>query len=315
MHHDLAPLHSWLAAHHGIVTGRDLPALGLGHGDARTLVRAGHLVVVRRGIYRSPHVPLGRTQLMAAACLANPEAAIGFTTAGREWGFRRMAGAEVHVLVPHGSTPELPGIEVHRCRRIDAVDLAGRRGDGIRLTSPPRTLFDSGAVVPEDALASAIEQAIADRRCTIGTLMSTRARLFHPNRPGAQRFDAVLQGRPALRGAARSELERTVRAAIQLAGLPAPEVNAWFVLPNGERIRIDLAWPAWRLAVEVDHPFWHDREEEAARDKRRDRKLAVAGWLSLRISKLDVDVRLADAVSDIGAVLLQRGWVSTAGAA
>ena len=226
-----------------------------------------------------------------------------------------MRDERIHVLVPHGCSPDLPGVEVHRCRRIDPVDLAGRRPDGIRLTSPPRTLFDSAAYLPEDVAASAIEQALADHRCTIVTLMSTMTRLHHPNRPGARRFEAVLLGRPALRGAARSELERSVRAAIAAAGLPAPQVNTWFRLPGVGKVQIDLAWPEWTLAVEVDHPFWHDREAEAARDKRRDRKLAVAGWLPLRISKADVDRRLADAVEDLGAVLRQRGWTPTDSAA
>lgn len=312
MRRDLAALHAWLPSHHGVVTGRNLPHLGLTHGDVRSLVRAGHLVVVRRGIYRSAHVAFDRPQIMAAACLANPHVAVAFTTAGQEWGFRGMADDRIHLLAPHGSSPDLPGVVLHRCRQIDPVDLVAPRPDGIRLTSPPRTLFDSASHLTDDATASAIEQAIAEHRCTIGTLMATSARLSHPNRPGARRFQAVLLGRPTLRGAARSELERIVRAAIEAAGLPEPLVNSWVRLSTGEMVQIDLAWPEWWVAVEVDHPFWHDREAEAARDKRRDRKLAVDGWLPLRVSQTDVDRRLADAVGDIGRVLVRQGWEGVA---
>ena len=312
-HHEL--LDEWLHTHHGVVTRKHLSSLGFSSRAASYLVESGRLLAHGDGIYRSPHVPLGRLQGMAAACLANSHVAIGFTTAGGEWGFRGMRDERIHVLVPHGCSPELPGVVVHRCRRIDPVDLAGRRADGIRLTSPPRTLFDAAALLSEDTAASAVEQALADRRCTIDTLMSTLTRLNHPNRPGARRFEAVLHSRPTLRGLARSELERKVRAAIAAAGLPMPQVNSWLPLPGVGDIWIDLAWPEWTLAVEVDHPFWHDREAEAARDKRRDRKLAVAGWLPLRISKLDVERRLDDAVADLGAVLVQRGWTPTGSAA
>jgi hypothetical protein len=215
--------------------------------------------------------------------------------------------------VPHSTTPEIAAeVVVHRCRRIDPVDLALRRRDGIRLTSPPRTLFDSAALLDMDASASSVEQAIAERRCTMETLMSTLTRLHHPSRPGSRSFEAVLMSRPVLRGAARSELERSVRAAVERAGLPAPIINMRLQLPDRTWIEIDLAWPDFTLAVEVDHPFWHDREAEAAGDKRRDRKLATMGWLPQRISKIDVERRLGEAVVDLGEILVLRGWAPSA---
>lgn len=74
-------------------------------------------------------------------------------------------------LVPHGCSPELPDIVVHRCRRIDPIDVAQRRPDGIRLTSVPRTIFDAAALVDEAAIASVIEQALAEQRCTLVTMV------------------------------------------------------------------------------------------------------------------------------------------------
>lgn len=304
-------LTAWMRAHHGVITRARLLEIGVPSSSIHRFVTSGRLRPMLAGVYVSADTPVGRMQLMSAVCQLYPFAAIGFTTAGHELGFRGMTDPLVHVLVPHAATPSLAGVDglvLHRCRRIDPVDLAGRRPDGIRLTSPPRTLFDSAALLTPAALGSAIEQALADHRCTMGTLMSTMFRLRHPRRPGAARFEEVLRSRAGLRGAARSEMEIEVRQAMAAAGLPEPEINMWMRLPDGERIQIDLAWPEHLLAVEVDHPFWHDREVEAARDKRRDRKLAAAGWLSLRLSQMDVERRLVDAVGDLRAVLLQRGW-------
>lgn len=311
--HRTAALHHWLRTHHGVVTRRRLHAIGFTRSAVNWLVESGRLERMWDGVYLDPGRDRGRAQVMTGICQLYPAAAIGFTTAGSEWGFRGMRDDVIHVLMPHATTPRITGVpevSVHRCRRIDPVDLAGRRTDGVRLTSPPRTLFDSAAMLDLDASASAVEQALADRRCSMVTLLATSRRLGHPNRPGARRFQEVLASREPLRGAARSVLEIQVREAAAALGLPQPEINMPFRLDDGTPIEIDLAWPGQLVAVEVDHPFWHDREAEAARDKRRDRKLATMGWLPLRLSKVDVDQRLDDAVADVGVTLRLRGWVS-----
>ncbi len=306
---DIDELNRWLRDHRGVVTRTRLLKLGFPSSSITQMVRSQRLEPIMPGACVSAAVGIGRPQILSAVCQRYPDVAIGFTTAGSEWGFRNMVDPRIHVLAPHALTPEVPGVVVHRCRRIDPVDVALERRDGVRLTSPPRTLFDCAALLGEDACASAIEQAMAERRCTMETLFSTMTRLRHPHRPGSSRFEAVLLSRPALRGAARSELERTVRAAIRRAGLPEPVINMWVELGDGSRVQIDIAWPELMVALEVDHPFWHDREEEAARDKRRDMKLAALGWLPQRLSKQAVEQRLDESLDDLREVLVVRGWI------
>ena len=301
-------LHRWLASHHGVISRRALTEIGYSPGAIDHLVEIGALRIVVRGVYHSPTHAFGRSQRMVAACLVAPKGGIGFTTAGQEYGIRGMTDPRIHLLVPHGCSPHIEGVVVHRCRRIDPVDLAGRRADGIRLTSPPRTLHDAAALIGPDRTESAIEQVLQEQRSTIETLMSTSRRLYHSNRPGSKVFDSVIGSRPVWRNAARSDLEIHVRKTIERAGLPRPEVNMPFVLPSGEAIEIDLAWPTWTTAVEVDHPFWHDGSRESARDKRRDRKLQAIGWATPRLTQEDVDVDLDDAICDLSDVLRTRGW-------
>jgi very-short-patch-repair endonuclease len=62
---------------------------------------------------------------------------------------------------------------------------------------------------------------------------------------------------------------------------PAPEHQ----YPVG-RYRIDFAWPAKRLALEVDGPH-HWRPDIAVRDVARDAYLRAHGWLVLRIDDTD----------------------------
>ena len=61
-------------------------------------------------------------------------------------------------------------------------------------------------------------------------------------------------------------------------------------------IAIDFAWPNVKLAVEVDHPAWHDGAADSHADKGRDRKLATIGWTTARITDIDVNGGLREAV-------------------
>ncbi|MBK5223650.1 MAG: type IV toxin-antitoxin system AbiEi family antitoxin domain-containing protein [Acidimicrobiia bacterium] len=304
------PLDAWLARHHGVVSRGQMLALDITSSAIQRTLARGTLSPIRRGIYLSAAHPLGREQLMVAGCLLHPMAAIGFTTAGQKLRFRRMGDDLVHVLVPHDCTATMPGVVVHRCRRIDPVDLTRARTDGIRLTSPPRTILDAAGLIGREATTSVVEQALAERRCTLATLMSTARRLHHPRRPGSMIFRDVLLSRPALRVAARSDLEVRAAAAIERRGLPAPAVNLPFVIGPGDCVVLDLAWPAFKLAVEVDHPFWHDGIVEARRDKRRDRRLAALGWQTLRVTEWDIEHDVDAMADEIGGVLVARGWLA-----
>ena len=73
-----------------------------------------------------------------------------------------MFDDRVHLLVPHGSSPDLPGLVVHRCRKIDPEDVVPL-GNGMRVTSVARTLFDVGGVIGHRRVVSALENAL-DRK-------------------------------------------------------------------------------------------------------------------------------------------------------
>jgi very-short-patch-repair endonuclease len=300
-------LNGWLSTHHGVVTTGAMRTMGFGYGQIRHLIDSGELIPLTRGLYRSAGHPESELQLMSGACLLQPAAVVGFTTAGRHLGFRGMSDPMVHVLVPHDARLDLPGVATHRCRRIDPVDIIRQRSDGIRLTTPQRTLFDAAALIGVDATESAIEQALAERRCNLELLMATAARLHHPRRPGGDIFVSVLDLRPRWRRAARSQLERRVRQAIEAEGLPDPQVNMPYTLQNGERLEIDLAWPEWKTAVEVDHRFWHDQPIRSVRDKRRDRKLGREGWFTVRFTEREIAEALDELVTDLADILAERG--------
>jgi very-short-patch-repair endonuclease len=85
--------------------------------------------------------------------------------------------------------------------------------------------------------------------------------------------------------------------------LPLPIAQFPMKLSDGRSIAIDFAWPSFKLAVEIDHPAWHDGASESHADKRRDRKLTTVGWTSARITDIDVNRGLREAVADIACIL------------
>src|SRR5690606_117192 len=137
----------WLATHHGVVSRSALLRMGFSPDAIRHAFTIDRWITMLPGVYRSPSHPRQRAQDLTAICLYNPQAAIAFTTAGQEHQLRKMLNRRIHVLVPHGSSLAIPGARVHRCRRIDDQDLSRRRADGVLVTSPARTLFDSGAIL------------------------------------------------------------------------------------------------------------------------------------------------------------------------
>jgi very-short-patch-repair endonuclease len=295
---------AWLSTHLGIINHEQLRQLGCTERNVSWMVSRGELVTVMPGVFRSAQWPMGRDQIMAAACARNAAALIAFTTAGQIWKLRRMNHHDVHVLVPHGCSPELEGIVVHRCRRIDPVDVVDR-SDGIRLTSPPRTLFDSADMLGREATLSVLEQLLDEQRITLGTMMDTFERLYHPRRPGSRTMLAVIRSRTEWRAALQSDLEVRVLTEIERQQLPAPRPQYRVELPTGRHIVIDFAWPQVRLAVEVDHPAWHAGALSSHHDKTRDRKLATLGWTTSRITDIDVHGGLSAAIQDI-ALILER---------
>ncbi len=300
-------MNDWLASHSGVVTAERLRSWGCPRRQVTRPVERAELESIFAGVYRSAHWPLGKEQRLLAACLVNPSVTVARTNAAEHWHFRRRPDDNgLHALVPHGCSPTLPGITIHRCRRIDPMDVV-ECPDGLRVTSPPRTLFDCADMLGVEAAASVLEQLINDGRGSFVTHAATLARLGHRHRPGTLTMVQVIGSRPAWRRAMQSDLEARVLAEIARQELPSPETQWRVRLPGGRRVRLDFAWPQFREALEVDHPFWHAGATESHRDKHRDRKMATIGWHTSRITDLDVNAGLSESIADLGAILRLAG--------
>jgi hypothetical protein len=147
---------------------------------------------------------------------------------------------------------------------------------GMRLTTPARTAFDLGrshrsevAVPLVDALLNATNIKPADVLAVADA---------HPGARGVARLRSVL---PLLDGGAESPQESRLRLVIVDGGLPTPETQIEF---RDLRIRVDMGWREWKVAVEYDGlQHWTDRRQRSW-DIDRIALLEEAGWSVVRVS-------------------------------
>lgn len=148
--------------------------------------------------------------------------------------------------------------------------------EGITLTTPARTAFDIGRIHPAhqaipilDALLNATRIKPADIAAVADS---------HGGVRGAARLRALLD---LVDGGAESPQESRLRLLLVRAGLPPPETQIEF---RTLRIRVDMGWTQWKLAVEYDGiQHWTDRSQRSW-DIDRIALLEAAGWTVVRVS-------------------------------
>lgn len=106
---------------------------------------------------------------------------------------------------------------------------------------------------------------------------------------------------------AESPPESRLRVLLALAGLqPVPQYEIHD--PVGRFVaRVDLAFPAQRLALEYDGRDVHQRDDVFTHDRRRQNALVALGWTVLRFTAADLRGRSPGVVAQVaGALALTR---------
>ena len=288
---------SWLAAHHGTISHKQLVRRGLSPDQIYRRVLSGRLVRCHDGVYRSGEWPDSELTRCVAACLAVPPGLVSLRTAARLWGLRRCAGAAIDLTVPEPVRTRVSGVDLHRTTMLPASH-AVRRSDGIRLTSPMRTACDLAAVLDEEDLASVIDQVLDQHRVRYTTFLRMANDLTRRGWPGGRRLRAVIDGRSVNAAPHDSHLKVVLARALVRAGLPdAVRQQPIEILP-AILVHVDLAYPDARLVIEVDHRSWHSGEQ-AALDKRRDRLVRIAGFDTVRVTDDDLRHRMSETVEQL----------------
>lgn len=273
--------------HHGLSTAPMLTRAGVSRRQRERAVAEGILEVLYERVYRIISAPVTLQSRCAALCLAYQRGFITGPTAGHLLDLRRMPPAlPVRFGHPHGAhIGPFDDVRLRQSTKIPASHVV-TRGDGIRLASAARLAFDLTVHLDDGDLRSVTEQMLQRGMVTMATLGQMAAALARPGRPGSERFVAMLLGRSG--PPAESHVELRLAEALRRRGVPVVAQYGGVPLPNGRRIRVDLAVPAVRWGVELDlHPD-HLMLTGTAKDKRRDRWCHMVGWQIERVSELDL---------------------------
>jgi hypothetical protein len=195
----------------------------------------------------------------------------------------------VHVTVPADVSPRGAGhVLAHRSRRRVVTIRWGR----LEALEPCRSLVDAWAWAHAPRRnADARKEAAIVRQAAIEGVRSGAFRCAalraesdrRPLHPGRQTLLNLLE---LLAGGCESELEIWGVTAV----LPGPpQLPPWIQqhrvrLGDGRLVRLDVAYPEARVAIELDGAAFHGSRVARERDLRRDTALAALGWVVLRFS-------------------------------
>lgn len=267
------------ATQHGTIHYEQLLAAGLTPSMIRHRIRRGWLHRLHRGVYAVGHLalpPLGREAAALLAC--GPGAALAHRSAAALWALMEAPPGVVDVAVPPGRHPAHRGIAVHRPAALDDGDV--RVVEGLRVTSPRRTVFDLPPALPTRELERVVAEVQARRLVSADELAG-----------GPPRVRDLVTGGPTL---TRSEAERRFLSLVRRAGLPVPEANV-----RVAGLEVDFLWRRERVVVEIDGYAFHGHRGAFERDRRRDRALRQAGFVPIRVTWRQLEGEPEAVVADV----------------
>lgn len=258
------------APQHGIVTRRQLLALGVGEEAVAHRARVGRLLRVHHGVYavgHRPPSPLARA--MAAVLACGPAGVLSHRSAAALWGIDSRWRSPVEVSAPTGRRHR--GVRVHRSRTLTRRDVTIHFG--IPVTTVARTLLDLASVLNDKALARAVNDAQLKCRLRLDDLAALLAR--SPGRATGRLRTFVDRGDAPT----RSAFEDVFLSFVDRFGLPRPKVNQ-----DVAGYEVDILWPEHKLIVELDSRAFHDSDQPFEQDRNRDADLLAAGYPVIRIT-------------------------------
>lgn len=261
---------------HGVVARWQLQRAAAPLHRIRYHLKNGWFVSIHQGVYRVGPVAAPRYREMAALLATGDEAVLSHVSAAALWNLLPPPADNAPITV--SSTRDLrgrsSGVRVHRVTAFSAAEIT--QHDGLRLTTPARTLLDLAGSFSTRELEKVY--ARADRMNLIGRDQIEILLARHPRRRGIAHLRALLttQAGPTL---TRSEAEERFLILVRKARFSQPEMN---VLVRG--FEVDALWNTERLIVEIDGFAFHSSPAAFERDRHRDAVLAAAGYRVMRVT-------------------------------
>lgn len=281
------------AVQYGAIARSDLVDLGATANQIRHLVRSGRLRPVSHRVFvvAGSDETWGQRAFVAVAD-SRGLGAISFEAAAARWGLPGFRAGGIHLLVPRGSFDYRMATtaQVHTTRKLPrhhVVEL-----DGIRVTSPVRTVFDLSDVLPLGRLARVLDDAWGLKLLKADGLFDTLEELRGRGRGRVAWMRMLIEERGHDYAAPESGLERSFRRLLEKDGQPPMEYQ---VDLGGEHwiARVDAVDRTAKVIVQIDSERHHSSLLDRRKDEEQDAALRALGWTVIRITQADLRRRPA----------------------
>lgn len=287
------------ASQGGVISVDQAVQAGLARSTMRGIVARQGWRRLHRGVYLLPGAEYGFHQACQAALLAaGTNSVLCRRSVAHLFGLLPRPPF-VEVFLPLGErAPSLAPVRVCRTGTLRPADVA--MVDTLRATTPTRTVIDLAAVLQPPELRAVLIDAQQKRLIHLGKV-DRRIEGLGPVRGIGVVRRLVWEMHPER---CDSVLEHRVRSLIREAQLPSPAPQPLPVRAGNRTLRIDIAWPARQVGLEVDGLAYHSSHGDLDRDHRRGNALVLAGWRILRVGWHRVEADAEGFLAELRATLV-----------
>jgi len=288
---------------HGLITRAQMKRAKLSRDQIKRLQYSKRLVEIRPGVYKLVGTPPSWEQGLHAAVLSVTGSNASHASAAR-LGALPVDADRYEITTPRSRQVCLTGVRSHRSELWLPEDSRNR--PGIPRSSPDRMVMDLSGRLDAKALGRLVDELLRRRALRLDRLAVVRGRFRAApgRRPGV--VDDVLAARLAGYAPGDSDLEAQILRALQAANLPMPTAQHR-VKVGGARYRVDLAYPALMLAIEIDSWAYHQWRSSFDRDRAKRNDLTLLGYAVLQVTDGMTNAEIVDLVGRALATLGESG--------
>jgi len=276
------------ARQHGLFTTAQARHAGYSIGAVRYRVRSGSWRAVDHGVYTTAETPLSWNRRVLAACLAGPAVA-SHRSAASLWELPGFSRSMIEVTALRHRRRHAHDVVWHESVRLGDREVL--EIDGVPTTDAVRTIIDLGSVCDDGMLLEALDDAVRRKLATVHTI-ERRLQGLGPLRRGSGRVRRALARRSPSSPVPASVLESRFDVLVSAAGLPIPDRQHQVRDATGTLVaRVDFAYVEARIVIEIDGLRYHAGPDDWRADVQRQTRLGALGWIVLRFSAADIELR------------------------
>lgn len=282
-----------------IITTASLFRAGISQSQIKSLCHNQHITRIREGAFKIGCSNPTRLQELAAVQALVPASVISHFDAGSIWELPYNYGLGlIEVSIQGPRRVRMSGVWCHQTRhnKDDVVNY-----QGLRVTSPARTLFDMSFVLSVGQLGQNYQDLQFRKMITFDEIRRVSKSLGPARWRRTAHVNKIVKERAVAGGKTQSNEERLFYETVVQGRLPKPIAQHPVTTDIGV-IHPDFAYPAPKIAMEIDvHPS-HFTPEGIQRDQERTAALERAGWLVLRFKSGDA----LTIINEVSAALVSR---------